>query len=138
MRLFIDTNVLLDVLDQRLPHFRDSYDVVLRSAQLGADVYMAWHTLATVFYLMAKKHDRAHAEGMLRMTLSWATIAEVGHADALHALTLGMGDFEDALQVASARAEGVTCIVTRDTKDFSKSPIQIMSPAEFLTQHGRP
>ncbi len=45
---------------------------------------------------------------------------------------LGFSDYEDAIQCASAIAESLDAIVTRNIKHYKKSPIQIYSPTEFL------
>ncbi|MYA35274.1 MAG: hypothetical protein F4Y34_01245 [Gammaproteobacteria bacterium] len=56
---------------------------------------------------------------------------DVASADA-HAVrfaaSLAMADFEDALQVAAARAVGARRIVTRNTKDYARSPIPAVLP----------
>lgn len=44
-----------------------------------------------------------------------------------------MKDFEDAVQVFSAKASGVKLIVTRNTKDFNYSPIKAVTPEDFLS-----
>ena len=57
-------------------------------------------------------------------------LAEVNDASAREALSLGFGDFEDALQVVVASACGANCIVTRDVADFSKSEIVALTPRQ--------
>jgi hypothetical protein len=50
----------------------------------------------------------------------------------IDAFSLAFSDYEDAVQCASSIAAGLDAIVTRNTKDYLKSPIQVYSPAEFL------
>lgn len=50
------------------------------------------------------------------------------------ALQLNMTDFEDAIQIASAQAERLDAIITRDAQDYVNSPIQALTPAEFVAQ----
>ena len=52
----------------------------------------------------------------------------------LSASRLDMPDFEDAIQAASALANGLDFIITSNLKDFKKSPIKTVSPAEFMKQ----
>ena len=47
-----------------------------------------------------------------------------------------MKDFEDAVQIASALTDRVDFIVTRDSKDYKKSPIKALAPTEFLKELG--
>ena len=52
------------------------------------------------------------------------------------ALRLEMKDFEDVVQIASAQADGLDFIITRNIKDFEKSPVKAMTPAEFVHELG--
>ena len=49
-----------------------------------------------------------------------------------YAAQLEMADFEDAMQVAAARACGARFVVTRNAGDFRRSPIPAITPAEAL------
>ena len=51
-----------------------------------------------------------------------------------YAAALPMADFEDALQVAAARACGVRYIVTRNVRDYARSPIRAVDPQEALRE----
>ena len=61
-------------------------------------------------------------------------VTQAGTDAIQYAATLPMADFEDAMQVAAARACGVRNIVTRNVKDFRRSPIRALSPEEALTE----
>ncbi len=51
-----------------------------------------------------------------------------------YAAALPMTDFEDAMQVAAARACGAEHIVTRNVRDFERSPIRAITPQEALDE----
>lgn len=58
-----------------------------------------------------------------------------GDAEAVrYAASLPMPDFEDAMQAAAARACGARHIVTRNVKDFERSPVPAITPQEALLQ----
>ncbi len=71
----------------------------------------------------------------IRSLLAWADVAQTGRADALAALDLPIGDFEDALQVAAAMACGAQVIVTRNERDFKASPVAALNPEAFLRKY---
>jgi predicted nucleic acid-binding protein len=48
------------------------------------------------------------------------------------ALTLPLRDFEDALQVAAALSGGADFIITRNIRDFGRSPLPVVTPSHFL------
>jgi len=138
MRVFLDTNILLDVLLSRQSLAAESEEVILRCEALGAEMFLAWHGLATAFYLL--KRGRTHADALREVDriLSWARVASSGDAEARRARSLGFSDFEDALQAVAAEACGAGCIVTRNTPDFSLSAVAALLPQEFLSQYPLP
>ncbi len=53
-RVFFDTNLLLDVIENRAGLVEASQDVLDRCDELQAETYIAWHTLATAYYLLKR------------------------------------------------------------------------------------
>ncbi len=132
MRVFFDTNILLDVLLNRDPFVADSGKVILHCEALGAEMFIAWHGLATAYYLL--KRGRSEEEALLEVDkiLGWVRVVDCTDTQARHARTLGFNDFEDALQAAAAEACGADWIVTRNILDFTKSAVPAISPFDFL------
>ncbi|MFZ4767486.1 MAG: PIN domain-containing protein [Roseimicrobium sp.] len=134
MRVFLDTNILLDVLLNRQPFVADSAGVILRCEALGAPMFIAWHGLATAYYLLKRGRTEKEALAEVDKILAWARIAEASDAHARQARTLGFSDFEDALQAVAATACAADWIVSRNTEDFALSAVPALTPAEFLRQ----
>jgi predicted nucleic acid-binding protein len=132
MRLLIDINVLLDVALQR-PGAPASAQLL---AQCGRqhEAWLAWHSVATLAYLIERQQSAVSARDFIGGLLAWADVAQTSRADALVALTLPMTDFEDALQAAAAMACGAKFIVTRNERDFKVSPVPALTPEKFLGQ----
>ena len=55
MRVFLDTNIIVDILTRRQPHYADSQGVLDRCSALRCEVFIAWHGLATAFYLLGTR-----------------------------------------------------------------------------------
>ena len=74
MRVFLDLNVLLDVLLARPKLDLESEAVLLRCDTLGAEIFIAWHSLATAYYLL--RRGRTEAEALLEIDriLDWASM----------------------------------------------------------------
>lgn len=138
MRVFLDTNILLDVLLNRAAFVSESEAVILRSDVLGASMYMAWHGLATAYYLLRRGRSEQAALTEIDKILSWAYVADCSDAQATKARRLGFNDFEDALQAVSAEACGADCLVTRNTADFLRCAIPVLTPNEFLARYPAP
>lgn len=133
MRLLIDINIVLDVVFQRPGEPASSTLIATCGSQHQA--WLAWHSVATLAYLIERERSRPIAREIVTGLLSWARVATTGHEDAVRALHLQMSDFEDALQISAALACGADYIVTRNGRDFAKSPLPALSPEDFLVRH---
>ena len=134
MRVFLDTNILLDVLMNRPGFVADSEAAILRCEALGVGLFVAWHGLATAYYLLRRGRTEPEAMQEVDRILAWARVALVGDAEALRARNLGFSDFEDAMQAASAEACGAQWLITRDSTGFASSPVLAISPQNFLAR----
>jgi len=132
MRVFLDTNILLDVIEQRMPFYASSQAVLEACDEHGIEILIAWHGLATVFYISAKKRGQAFALQMLQDLLGWTTVATVGQNEAIAALGYGISDYEDALIVAAATASQSDWLITRDAVGFANSLVPPVTPDDFL------
>lgn len=133
MRLLLDINVLLDVVFER-PGRDASAELISRCGR-GDEGWLAWHSLATLFYLIAKQTSAAQARSFVADLLEWSHVAPTTHSHALQALELPMTDYEDALQAVAAVACGADFVVTRNGTDFLHSPVPALSPEDFLSGH---
>lgn len=133
MKILFDTNVVLDILGKTEDFFASyaSYDVVLSKK---FDPYIAVKSVTDVVYLLsARKHLRkAEARGMVEPLLEMFEVLDSTAADCVQADKSEMSDFEDALIAYSARRHNIDFIVTRNKKDFLKSSVAALTPAEFL------
>ena len=134
MRVFFDTNIIVDILTQRQPHFADSEKVLRRCTQMQDEIFVAWHGVATAFYLQSIQIGAAKSQQSVADFLQTAVVATVGNPEAQRAFTLGFKDLEDAMQAVAAEACGADFIVTRNTTDFAASPVPVLAPADFLAQ----
>ncbi|MCX7110094.1 MAG: PIN domain-containing protein [Proteobacteria bacterium] len=132
MRLLLDINILLDVVFQRQGELASS-SLISRCGH-EHEAWLAWHSLATLFYLIERQASSVQARAFIVELLGWVKIAPTTHADAVQALSWPMPDFEDALQAAAAKACGASFIITRNEKDFFGSPIPALTPEDFLEQ----
>ena len=136
MRLLLDINVLLDVAFQRPGEPASS--TIIASCGREHEGWLAWHTLATLAYIIERQSSAATARSFISGLLTWADIAPTGRGDAARALTWPMPDYEDALQAAAAQACGAHWIITRNESDFAASPVGALSPEAFLAHYPLP
>ena len=133
LRVLMDLNVILDVLQQREPFYAMSARV-LASAEIGRiEGWIAAHSITTLFYLYAKHHSAEQARVKLTELLSILSIAAVDQTVIEQALTLPYRDFEDAVQMMAAVRAGAQYVITRNVPDYKGGPIPALEPAELLT-----
>lgn len=134
MKLLLDANVLLDTALRRQPFAVDSDRVVIWCQENPHSALIAWHSVANLYYFLRAAWTDAKARGFIDDLLLFAIVPESGSMAVRQALTLPMSDFEDALQVAVGLTGGADYIITRDIRDFRRSPLQAMTPAQFLRE----
>jgi predicted nucleic acid-binding protein len=128
MRFFVDTDVLLDVVLERKPHFADSSRVLDWAEAHPGAAAVSWHGMANLHYL-----SKDGAEDIIRELLEFMELPRVGRSQMQEALSMGMPDLEDAMQVTTALAFGAQWIVTRNIRDYVLSPIKAIRPMDFVT-----
>ena len=134
MRIFVDTNVLLDVYLDR-PGAVESEGGIRACAEQGNKGFIAIHTLSNAFYVITKKRGSHAAWEFIGDVLRWASVPVIDTTAAEQTRHMEMEDFEDALQIVSAEACGADLIVTRDLSGFqSKTTLPILSPQDFMRQ----
>lgn len=134
MRVFLDTNVLLDVFLKRAGE-PASARVIAACGEEWNQGFVAVHTLSNAFYLIEKQRTRGEAWECIRDVLAWASVAEIATGDAARTQQMGMNDFEDALQIAAAERCGADVIVTRNITDFAgKTAVRVVLPEDFVDQ----
>ena len=132
--MLLDTDVLIDVALDRQPHSEPASEILDRLEHGRQNAFIAWHTVSNFYYLVAPSHDDIGARDFIVELTGFVAVARTGAEAVRYAASLPMTDFEDAMQVAAARACDARYIVTRNVKDFARSPIPAISPREALNR----
>jgi predicted nucleic acid-binding protein len=133
MKIFIDTNVVLDVLARREPFYEASRGVWELVEKTEVRGYLSAASITDVFYILRKHLGPQGAYDTVSKLLLVFLVASVSEKDIRMALVLGGKDFEDALQVVCAKRIRADYLITRDKGDFADSEgIKIVTPEEFL------
>ena len=102
MKLFLDTNVLLDVLAQREPWVQDSATLLALIDSGKIRGFVSAHTITTLHYLLSKHLSRERATAALVELIGLISIATVDALVIQKGLSLGWHDFKDAVQAVCA------------------------------------
>ena len=134
MRWLIDANILLDVLQNREPHVRDSA-MIWKLCETGqAEGYVSALTVANLVYIMRRELTPEKVEQVMSALMLIFRVAEITASDLAAAARLRWDDFEDALQSVTARRIQADRIITRNVRDFSESAVPAVTPAAWLSQ----
>ena len=132
MRVLVDTNIVLDFLLQREQFFQDA-ELLFQLIDAGQVIgYVTATTLTDIFYI-SRKHTRSieQARQAVSETLTAMVICPIDRAVLESAFNSGLVDFEDAVQIFGAVAQGLDAILTRDNKGFLSSPVPVLSVQEL-------
>lgn len=133
MKALLDTCVVVDFLQKREPFAMAAREIFLAAAGEKFEGFITVKELTDVYYLTHHvTHDDRETRRILGQLLEFVSLLDSTAADALLALASPMADFEDAVMAETAARTGMDCIVTRNLKDYAKSPVKALSPAEFL------
>lgn len=134
MKVFLDTNVLIDFMAER-----QGYPATAALFELAANrklelTYSAL-TVANAFYILRKQYTDTELAEAFENQQSVVEICGVSSQDVNMALKDRWTDGEDAIQFRSALSSHADIILTNNTNDFQKSSLAVMTPEEFLDKY---
>ena len=132
LKVLIDLNVILDVLQKREPFYTNSARILANAEIEKLEGYVAAHSLTTLFYLISKDQSVDIARVALTDLLQFLSVAPITQDTIEQALNYSYRDFEDAVQMMAAVHCGVDYVVTRNVKDYEDGPLAALKPAELL------
>lgn len=133
MKVFLDTNILIDLIANREPYSKFAIQI-FKSAELKKiKIYTTSHAIVTTHYILKKYIDEKNLRLILSELTDLLNVIEVDSHIIKRALNSKHKDFEDAIQILSANSiDSIDFIVTRNLKDFKNSEIPALSPDEIL------
>jgi predicted nucleic acid-binding protein len=133
MRLFVDANIIVSVLNKEYPLFSDTARILSLADRQGFDVFTSPVCLAIAFYFAEKKYKRTRAKVQIDQLCRHIRIAPVTVTAVSAALAnTKILDFEDGMEYYAAIESGCSCIITEDTSDFYFSDIAVLNSRDFL------
>ena len=133
MKLLIDTNVLLDVFLCREQFVADAKKLFIMKQFRDAELWIAAQSYTDLYYVGAKAHGSAHMQEILKEVSPLLNVCSLDGADISNTLSEQWEDFEDCLIWRAAKKIKADYIVTRNTTDFTRSDIPVLTPAKFFS-----
>jgi len=137
MVILIDTNILLDFLQNRETNGEYANKIIEMCAKKTISGFMAAHSISNAFYILRKDYSAKERKEML---LGLCYIIDIVDIDKQKIITSllneDFADIEDSLQIECAKRVNANYIITRDLLDFSSSSIEAISPIDFIKKEG--
>ena len=130
-RLFLDTNIVMDLLERREPFCHDAVRLFTMAYHKQVRLYVSPMTYATASFLL-RKHGPEGVKNLLANFRQLSSVSTANERTVDDSLASQFQDFEDALQYYSALAVKADAIITRNIKDFTSSKLPVMTAGEYL------
>ena len=137
LRVMVDINVILDVLENRNGWVMDAAKTcAVCGGGMRAIGFVPPHAVTTIYYIVRKRGGKALADKAIDWLLALFKVADCETDEFKAARASGIDDYEDAVVVASAQKTGCDYIVTRNTVHFKDSSVPVMTPVDFAAKFG--
>ena len=132
MRIFYDTNVILDLLANR-PGFADDAEKAIDCASHeGNKGLVSALTICDIVYILRKSMSRVEVGRQIKTLQDVLEIIDIAGKSVIDAFDVAVSDYEDTVQYLNATAANADVIVTRDKDGFAGADIKVCTPREFL------
>ncbi|MCC5938256.1 MAG: twitching motility protein PilT [Lunatimonas sp.] len=135
MKLFLDANILISVLNQEYPVFNYTSRILSLSDRTPYQMFTSPICLAISFYFSEKKSGSKVAKKKIQVLTSKIGSTCVDHGVVIQAINdKRVIDFEDGLEYYSAIKEGCQLIITENVSDFFYAEIPVMDSRQFIRE----
>lgn len=134
MRALLDTDVILDLFLNRQPFVIEAAAIWQANENRRFVGYVSAITPVNVFYIARKLKGVVVAQQAVIEIITALQVCPLDHAMMRAAMALPLKDYEDAVQHASAAANGLDAIITRNLADYAGANLPVLSPGDFLSR----
>ena len=136
MRIFVDANILVSVLNKEYPLFTHTSRILSLAGSAAFQIYTSPVCLAIAFYFAEKKYRSAKAKEKISLLCDHIQIAEATTSCVQKALkNKSVHDFEDGVEYYSAEESSCTCLVTEDINDFYFAKMEVLTSEDFFIKY---
>jgi predicted nucleic acid-binding protein len=136
MKIFLDANILVSVLNKEYPLFTYTSRLISLADNKKFTLFTSPVCVAIAFYFAEKKYKSISAKKKIQILCEHISIASVNKSTVLYSLqNPAVNDFEDGLEYYSAVENKCDCIITEDINDFYFSKIEVLRSEDFFQKH---
>ena len=132
MRVFLDTNVVIDFYARREDFFLPASVIIDLAHKKRIDIVVSSLTFVNAFFILRKTYHKEDLYLKLSKLAAICTITKIDEEIINLCLQKEVADFEDAVQYESAKTSDIDVIITRNPKHFKDFDVNVQTPSEFL------
>lgn len=134
--VFLDTNILMDIIANREPFYDSSSEVYKLGILRKVKFFTSSNTILTLHYLLKKYLKEENIRKTLDEITQVVSIVPIDLYIIQESIKSNCKDFEDAAQIFAAKSvKEIDFIVTRNLKDFKNSEVTALNPDQFLNEY---
>ncbi|MDY6969228.1 MAG: PIN domain-containing protein [Spirochaetota bacterium] len=131
-KIFIDTDVILDVVFGRKPFFHDSQKILSLIEKNYFIGFTSTLILANCYYIISANKNKNTAAKTLSKLRSIMTVLPFTDKELGESLNSNFNDFKDGIQYFISINNGIDTIITRNISDYKNVDIHVLMPNDFL------
>ena len=131
-KVFVDTDVCLDLLSGRMPHNKHAEILFTKADKGEIKIYISALSFANIDYVLRSQYSAIHSRQLSARFKTLVTVLLVNSNTIDLALASEFNDFEDAIQHACAIENNLSIIITRNLKDYRKASLIVMKPENLV------
>ncbi len=130
--VFIDTNILMDMLFHRMPYKYHALDLFTLQEKKLITTYTSSNTILSVAYYLNKVNPPKVVKEIVLKLIEDIQVIEINKSMLLAGINSLTDDYEDAVQIHCALSNRkITHVITRNKKDFKDCPLHICTAEQF-------
>jgi predicted nucleic acid-binding protein len=132
-KIFIDSELILDVLLEREEFFESSANILNLSELNEIKLFTSVIAITNIAYILRKElKNNKKVNEYINIILGITKALPVTEEIIINSMETDFNDFEDSIQYITAKTNGIKILLSRNKKDYKKAEIQILTPIEFL------
>ena len=134
MKIFLDANVLIDFMSERLPHYLEAATIFTLAVERKCSIAVSSLSMVTSNYICCDRCNMPLSDWKKKVNImkSFVEVCPVDSEDIFLSCNSDWSDYEDNVQYEVAKRYSCDVIVTRNPRDFIKSDIPALTPGEVI------
>ena len=135
-KVFVDSDVILDLLARRVPHFHFAALLFTFADMDKVELFTSPTVFCNVFYILRKEIGTPQAKAALRKLRLLVRIIDTSEKTLDYTLNSDFSDLEDAIQCYTAQQQQIKILLTRNIRDYKTAGITVQTPETYLIASG--